>query len=138
MAIKLTLQGLRDTKVPLTTNSCRAIIIAHINRDVPELFIRKSKDGSIFRASKPWVRRFLEKEMLWSIRAATRAAQHTPENAEELVYRSALRQAMSIRNHHIPASLRVNSDQTQLVLQGGADVTWNEKGAKQVTTHTAW
>jgi len=74
--------------------------------------------------------------MQWSIRHATRAAQKTPENADELLLKSAIRQAISIRNFSIPASLRVNSDQTQVVLQGGAKVSWHRTGDKQVTTHS--
>ena len=73
--------------------------------------------------------------MQWSIRHATRAAQKTPENADELLQKSAIRQAISIRNFSIPASLRVNSDQTQVVLQGGAKVSWHRTGDTQVTTH---
>jgi hypothetical protein len=73
--------------------------------------------------------------MRWSIRHATWAAQKIPENADKLLYRSAIRQAMSIRNFHISASLRVNSDQTQVVLQSGSKVSWHRTGDKQVTTH---
>lgn len=73
--------------------------------------------------------------MGWSIRHATRAAQKTPENVDEVLLKSAVRQATSIRNFSIPASLWVNSDQTQVVLQGGAKVSWHRTGDKQVTTH---
>ena len=68
------LTGLRHAKVPLTLGTIRAIIIARINTDLPQLFVRKARDGSIFRASAPWCRRFLHREMQWSIRHATRAA----------------------------------------------------------------
>jgi hypothetical protein len=113
----------------------RSIMVALIDAHAPSLFTVKRKDGSMFTCSPAFVRKFLKASMNWSIRQATRAAQKIPANADDLLYNSILRQAFSIRNYNIPAALRINSDQTQVVLQQGAKVTWNERGAKQVTTH---
>ncbi|KAK7467425.1 hypothetical protein VKT23_004479 [Stygiomarasmius scandens] len=68
----------------------------------------------------------------WSLRSGTRTAQKLPENYSELLLEAFLREATVIRDYQIPASLRVNTDQTQSVLQPGTGVTWNKKGEKQV------
>ncbi|KAJ3709594.1 hypothetical protein DFJ43DRAFT_963818, partial [Lentinula guzmanii] len=62
----------------------------------------------------------------------TRAAQKLPENVEEILTESALREAYCIHNYNIPAALRVNTDQTQTVYQQGTNMTWNQKGDCQV------
>lgn len=134
--IKSTLTSLRAAKVPLTTQTIRAVVIARIDAHTPTIFTQKiSSDGSYFRASKPWLRSFLKNEMHWSICHTTRPAQKLLENVDEVLLKSALRQAFSIRNYNIPADLRVNTDQTQMVLQHSAKVTWNQSGEKQVTAH---
>jgi len=39
-----------------------------------------------------------------------------------------------IHDHSIPAELRVNANQTQLIYQQGTQMTWNKAGEKQVET----
>ncbi|KAJ7362673.1 hypothetical protein DFH08DRAFT_617366, partial [Mycena albidolilacea] len=68
--------------------------------------------------------------MAWS----QRAAQKIPDNHQEILMAAFLREALVIRDHAIPAELRVNTDQTQVVYQQGTKTTWNEKGVKQVAT----
>ncbi|KAJ7470874.1 hypothetical protein FB451DRAFT_950152, partial [Mycena latifolia] len=70
----------------------------------------------------------------WSERRATKAAQKLPANHQKLIDDAFLREASIIRDYAVPAALRVNTDQTQLVYQQGCDSTWNKRGAKQVAT----
>ncbi|KAJ7210221.1 hypothetical protein C8J57DRAFT_987678, partial [Mycena rebaudengoi] len=72
--------------------------------------------------------------MGWSERCATRAAQKIPSNHEEILHAAFLREAIMIRDHAIPAELRVNTDQTQAIYQQGTKSTWNKKGEKQIAT----
>jgi len=80
------------------------------------------------------VRKFMHNTMGWSIRRATKAAQKLPANHAEILHNAFLREASIIRDHAVPAKLRVNTDQTQLVYQQGTQQTWTESGAKQVST----
>jgi len=66
------------------------------------------------------------------MRRPTQAAQKVPDNAEKLCEQSFLRQAKAIHDDGIPASLRVNSDQTNVQIVPGTNETWNEAGHKQV------
>ncbi|KAJ7101748.1 hypothetical protein C8R44DRAFT_582586, partial [Mycena epipterygia] len=70
----------------------------------------------------------------WSERRATKAAQKLPANYETQLEEAFFREAHVIRDYAVPAALRVNTDQTQLVYQQGAGSTWNQRGAKQVAT----
>jgi len=79
------------------------------------------------------VRKYL-RTLGWSERCSTRPAQKLPSNYEQILSDSFLRQSCIIRDHAIPAELRVNSDQTQTVYQMGGKRTWNKAGEKQVTT----
>ncbi|KAJ7106625.1 hypothetical protein C8R44DRAFT_638038 [Mycena epipterygia] len=109
-------------------------MVAFIKQDQPHLFNRVMPDGSEFRCSDSYVRKFLRNTMGWSARVATRAAQKVSPNHEEVLTAAFLREAMMIRNHGIPAELRVNTDQTQIIYQQGTKETWNKKGEKQVAT----
>jgi hypothetical protein len=63
-----------------------------------------------------------------------RAAQKLPPNYQQILSNSFLRQAFIIRDHGIPAALRVNTNQTQTHYQMGGKRTWNKKGEKQIST----
>ncbi|KAL1673104.1 hypothetical protein EV122DRAFT_181606, partial [Schizophyllum commune] len=69
----------------------------------------------------------------WSPRRPTRAAQKMPPNYADMIYESLLREAYVVRDFGIPAALRVNTDQTQLVYQQGAGQTWNLAGETQIS-----
>ena len=71
--------------------------------------------------------------MKWSERAGTRAAHKLPNDWEDQCRRAFLRIAYTIKEHDIPPSLFVNTDQTQLVYAPGTKLTWAETGAKQVS-----
>ena len=72
--------------------------------------------------------------MGWSLRRATKDAKKLPKNIEEVPINAFLREASIVRDHAVPAALRVNTDQTQLVYHQGAQETWTKSGAKQVST----
>ncbi|KAF9510140.1 hypothetical protein BS47DRAFT_1373369 [Hydnum rufescens UP504] len=72
--------------------------------------------------------------MKWSLQQSTQAAQKLPPNAQQQIYTSTLHQALSIHNYNIPAALRVNSDQTQVIYQQGSSMTYVETGSAQVPT----
>ena len=104
-------------------------MIATIESSKPQLFTQPQADRHLFRCSPEFVRKFLNAELGWSLRRATRPVQKIPENVDEILYRATLRQAFSIRNFNIPAALCVNTDQTQIVLQQGGNITWNKRNA---------
>ncbi|KIY49957.1 hypothetical protein FISHEDRAFT_65062 [Fistulina hepatica ATCC 64428] len=70
--------------------------------------------------------------MGWSERASTRASQKMPANYRDILEEAFYREAWVIRDHDVPAELRVNTDQTNMVLVPGTRYTWAQKGAKQV------
>ena len=107
-------------------------MLAVIISKAPELLEKKFADGSTFRASDSFVRKWLHEEMHWSKRKGTQAAQHLPENWEDICERSFLRDAYIIKEEDIPATLFVNSDQTQAVFAPGDKVTYAATGSKQV------
>jgi hypothetical protein len=127
------LEDLRDSGVALSLLTIRGIMVAFIEHDAPHLFQKTFSDGSRFRCSESFVRKYL-RSLGWSERCATRAAQKLPDNYEQILSDSYLREACIIRDHGIPAPLRVNTDQTQTHYQMGGKRTWNKKGEKQVTT----
>ena len=130
--INARLNSLREAGVELTLTSIRGIMVACIEFDAPHLFTQTMSDGTKFKCSESFVRKYLRNIMQWSERRTTRAAQKLPTNYEEILYNAFLREAFVIRDHAIPAELRVNTDQTQTVYQQGTKTTWNKKGAKQV------
>ncbi|KAJ7937517.1 hypothetical protein B0H13DRAFT_1588528, partial [Mycena leptocephala] len=75
------LSDLRSAGAPLSLATVRCIIIAIIRNQAPEIFERRFKDGSLFRVSDSFCRKFLDKTLAWSIRKGTKAAQKLPENA---------------------------------------------------------
>lgn len=128
------LTSLRGAGVALTLLTIRAIMVTHIETDAPELFERALGDGSCFRCSESFVRRYLRNTLGWSERRATKTAQKLPANHEKVLEEAFFRKAFTIRDFAVPAALRVNTDQTQLVYQQGSSSTWNLRGEKQVAT----
>lgn len=103
-----------------------------IIRDAPEILTENFADGSKFRASESFVRKWLRDTLGYSRRKSTQAAQKLPSNWEDQCERAAIRRAYLIKEEDIVAALIVNSDQTQVLYAPGDKVTWTEKGAKQV------
>ncbi|KAJ7605138.1 hypothetical protein DFH06DRAFT_923228, partial [Mycena polygramma] len=69
----------------------------------------------------------------WSVRTPTNAAQKLPANWEDLCEKAFLRMAHIIKEHDIPSSLILNSDQTQVVYAPGTGLTWAKRGSKEVS-----
>jgi hypothetical protein len=72
--------------------------------------------------------------MNWTLRRATRASKKILANAEYQLRASLLHHAHSVRHYSILGSLRVNSDQTQVIYQQGSNSTYERKGSQQVST----
>ncbi|KAJ7360930.1 hypothetical protein DFH08DRAFT_633482, partial [Mycena albidolilacea] len=75
------LKDLRAAGAPLSLAMVRCVIIATITDEAPELFEHKFKDGSHFRVSDSFCKKFLDKTLAWSIRKGTKAAQKLPADA---------------------------------------------------------
>ena len=103
------LNSLRDAGVELTLTSIRGIMVACIEYDAPHLFTQTMSDGTKFKCSESFVQKYLRNIMQWSERRTTRAAQKLPTNYEEILHNAFLREAFVIRDHAIPAELRVNT-----------------------------
>ncbi|KZP02799.1 hypothetical protein FIBSPDRAFT_769955 [Athelia psychrophila] len=100
---------------------------------IPQVFDVISKDGTTFKCSIAWVRKFLENNLRWVLRRTTRAAQKLPTNVDEILMQNALRLAHTCRDGVIfDAAFDVNIDQTQITLQPGTTSTYEERGSKQV------
>lgn len=99
----------------------------------PKLLDIRVGKGMTFNASDSFVRKWMHNTLNWLHRKATRAAQKTPTNWEDLCERLFFRKAYSIKEEDIAAGLWVNSDQTQVVFAPGNKMTWAETGAKQVS-----
>ncbi|THU96552.1 hypothetical protein K435DRAFT_664194 [Dendrothele bispora CBS 962.96] len=108
-------------------------MVAILTEEAPDIFEKEvGRQKLKFRCSDDFVLQYLHKRLGWSLRSGTRAAQKLPENYKELLTEAFLREATVIRDYQIPSSLRVNTNQTQSVLQPGTGTTWNKKGERQV------
>ncbi|KAG9091475.1 hypothetical protein FS749_016521 [Ceratobasidium sp. UAMH 11750] len=130
--IKRKLTRFRALGIPLGITGIRALMIAIIKKDAPGLFTRHLRANRLFTCSYSFVRSFLHKELNWSFRRPTRAAQYTPANMDTVLRRAFLRLACLIRDENIPACCIVNTDQTQVVYSHGCKYTWTHQGDKQV------
>ncbi|KAJ8586621.1 hypothetical protein M405DRAFT_743310 [Rhizopogon salebrosus TDB-379] len=124
---------LREVGTALDITRCRGIIIAHLQHAIPDIFEHVAKDGSSFRCTESWVKKFLSEHLSWSFRRATRAAQKLPENSEDRCVEQFLRLALTIRDCAIfHPSFYVNIDQTNVIYQPSNTSTYEVKGSKQV------
>jgi hypothetical protein len=110
----------------------RCIIIALITEQAPELFEHHFKDGSTFRVSDSFCKKFLDRSLALTMRKATKAAQKLPADAEDQCENAFLRRAWTIKDHRIPAELVINADQTGVVYLPGSRMTYAPRGSKQV------
>ena len=132
-AIENHLATLCSAAAPLSLVAVRAIIIASIQKDKPELFEQTFRDGSTFRVSNSYCRKFLHGTMQWSERKGMKAAQKLPNNWEDVCEHAFLRRAHTIKEEDIPVYLMVNSDQTGVVYGPGSKLTWAPRGSRQVS-----
>jgi hypothetical protein len=130
--IKTRLEFLREKNAPVSLITARATIVATILETKPNIFDHKFKDGSSFRVSESFARKFLHEVLSWSLRKATQAAQKLPKDWQNQCIRSFFRKAYVIKEHDIPIYLFINFDQTQVIYVPGNRMTWSQTGAKQV------
>jgi hypothetical protein len=131
--IRSRLKVLRDASSPITLVTIRGIFVATILDMAPEVFEKVAKDGSVFRCSDSYLRRWLHETMRWAQRRATRAAQKLPIDWEDICEKSFLRLAQDVKDKDVPPELYVNSDQTQVTFSQGSGMTYANIGAKQVS-----
>jgi hypothetical protein len=124
---------LRRAGVPLNIYTIRGLMIGHIEHHAPALLLVKLADGSTFSCSDLYVRKFLKRQMNFVPRTSTRAAQKVPANAAEVLWQSFLRLVYACWKRKVMhPQLRINFDQTQVVVQTQGGSTFEEEGAKQV------
>ncbi|KAF5321552.1 hypothetical protein D9619_000201 [Psilocybe cf. subviscida] len=126
------IKTIRAAGAVITIITARGILLAVIIRNAPEILTRTFADGSSFRVSESFVRKWLHDALGYSRRKGTQAAQKLPSDWEDQCERAAIRRAYLIKEEDIVAALVVNSDQTQVLYAPGDKMTWAEKGAKQV------
>ena len=124
--------ALRDVGACMTLTTCRGVLLATILELKPEMLEEVFSDGSTFRASDAFMRKWMHRSLNWSRRKGTRAAQKLPSAWETDCSNAILRIAYLIKYYDIPTSNFVNSDQTQVVFAPGDKMTWAETGAKQI------
>ncbi|TFY75668.1 hypothetical protein EWM64_g8344, partial [Hericium alpestre] len=132
--IKTQLTLLRKAGIPVNVRSARGIMLAHIEHHAPELLHATAQDGSHFRCSDAYVRKFLYEHLRWVPRTPTRTAQNTPDDVVEKLWELFLRLALVIRDAGIrhPA-LVVNFDQTGVIVASTDSRTFEVEGSKQVS-----
>ncbi|KAJ7798298.1 hypothetical protein B0H14DRAFT_2168254, partial [Mycena olivaceomarginata] len=64
----------RDAGDPLTVITARAVIVAKIIDQAPEIFERSYRDGSQFSVSDAYVRWWLRETLNWTLRQPTRSS----------------------------------------------------------------
>lgn len=99
-AVKTILEGVRKSGAPISIITARGIMVATIIKTAPEILEKTFRDGSSFRCSDSFMRKWLHEVLRWSRRKGTQAAQ------KKL------------------AALLVNSDQTQVVFAPGDKMTF--------------
>jgi len=108
--------------------------VAHLHHTIPHVFNTPAADGSLFRCSATWVKRFIYENLKWSFHRATQAAQKTPTNADKLCREQFLRHAVTACDTAMPSpGFRVNIDQTNIVYQPSTSSTYNNIGTHQVS-----
>lgn len=130
--IKRILEEMRTAQITLDLVAIRGIMVGCITHLALEIFEHKSKNGTRFRCSETFVRRFLKHDMRWSLQRCTRAAHKIPKNVDQVLWKMFLRVAKTLCNESIPEPFCINSDQTQAQFSAGAVLTYDMIGAKQV------
>ncbi|KAG8692274.1 hypothetical protein FRC09_011339 [Ceratobasidium sp. 395] len=131
--IKNGLLALRKTGASLNLRLIRGYMVGVIQHHIPNAFSQVTRSGRLFRCSERFVRHFLRKELGWSVRKATRAAQKHPSNVRTVLRNAFLRIACAVRDFVIPACCIVNADQTQVVYSPGDKRTWTTAGERQIS-----
>ncbi|KAF8233305.1 hypothetical protein L208DRAFT_1267464 [Tricholoma matsutake] len=109
-------------------------MITQLQHSIPRIFATPSPDGTLFHCSEAFVKKFIDRALGWSMQHSTQAGNMIPPNSDEILKKSFLRMAYSIKDESIPSELMANSDQTQLTLAQGCHMTYAKVGSKQVST----
>ena len=127
------LKGIREAAVPLDLTTIRGLMIGILEVHAREIFTQcVGNDGGTFRCSEAFVGRFVKRQLGWSKRKGTQAGQKVPVDAAVQMKNHALRLAVDIRDHSIPASCCVNSDQTGYTYSRPGSSTYDPIGTNQV------
>ena len=119
--------------MPLDLTMIRGLMIRILEVEARDIFTRcVGSDGKTFRCSEAFVARFVKRKLRWSKRKGTQAGQKVPADAPEQMRNHALRLAVDICDHSIPASCCVNSDQTGRTYAQSGESTYDPIGATQV------
>ena len=120
--------------MPLDLTNIRGLMIGILEARVPGIFDQRvGGNGGVFRCSEAFVGRFVNRQLGWAKRKGTQAGQKMPANAQEQMRNHALRLAIDIRDHSIPASCCANGDQTGYNYGQAGGSTYDPVGTNQVT-----
>ena len=109
-------------------------MIGMLEVQAPDIFTQRvGGNGGAFRCSEAFVGRFVKRQLGWSKRKGTQAGQKLPADAPDQMKSHALRLAVDIRDHSIPASCCANGDQTGYTLGQPGASTYDPTGTNQVT-----
>jgi hypothetical protein len=126
-AITIQLSDLREAGVAVNLLSATAIIRTNVREMAPKLFTENN-----LVLSSSFVHRYLQTEMNWSFRAATKAAKKLPDEWRTLCKEAILRISTTMRTFRVPPALVINGDQTGVNLFPCDNKTYEIKGSKQV------
>jgi hypothetical protein len=137
--IKITLTSLRATSVRLDLTSIRGVMIGIITARAPQIFeasvvckVRNRYIWDHFHCRESFVRKFLHKEMKWSLRRSTRPGKKVPDGVTYILTSAFLRLVHTISEDGVSIKLTVNTDQTLVIYAAGASETYAPIGSKQV------
>ncbi|KAJ7705055.1 hypothetical protein B0H17DRAFT_1193530 [Mycena rosella] len=119
-----TLQGVQASGCIVNAPIARVLMLAIIKEARPDLLTK-------FKCSEKFVWAFLESKPDWTMRKATRAAKHIPDDAGDLCERAFFRLAYTIEHEKIPAKLIINYDQTGVYIRPSQSSTFAPRGSKQ-------
>ncbi|KAF5321301.1 hypothetical protein D9619_000198 [Psilocybe cf. subviscida] len=124
--------SIRATGAIVSVITARGVLLAVVIKQAPDILTKTFTDGSTFRASDSFVRKWLHNALGYSQRQGTQAAQKLPIDWEDQCEKAIIRHAYQIKEEDIVSELIVNSDQTQVLYAPGNKLTWAERGLKQV------
>lgn len=119
--IKKQLIAMRKTGLPLNVVTIRGGIVAPVKKMAPEIFEKRNAKGEVFRASDPFIRRYLKQTIHWSLRRGTRAAGEVPQDATAILLRALIRMVCHIRDEAIYSCFIIDANQSQVVYAHGSN-----------------
>jgi hypothetical protein len=108
--------------------TAREIMLATIISSAPEILERNLKDGSTFRASGSFVRKWLHDALNWSRRKRTQAAHRLSNDWEDQCGRSFLRKERKRISRHIIGQFRPDTSCIRTWRQDDMSRDWFKAG----------